>query len=165
MTSPPTKSTGKWPVGLMDLEKVAGFKKDVEARMEEQKEVTFKPRCNLTKKDLSFDEVIEALNDPNDEMNTNKNMDVDNQHEDLAYLIKALDNSGAGIAGPLSDRSFFDDDGDLRNNFGVRGPYLDEDLENDDSAKVDMKVTLISVIPAEFEGYLEVDFTDDEDIV
>lgn len=108
------------------------------------------------------------MNHPNDEMNTNKNKDVDNRDEDQADLIKALDDSGVRIAGPLSDRSVSDYDGDLRKDFGVRGPYPDEDLENEDDkcfAKVGMKVALISVIPAKFEGYLEVDYSDEDDIV
>lgn len=68
---------GGYQKGCMSRER------DVEARIEEQKVVTFKPGCNLTEKDLFFNEVIEVLNDPNDEMHINKyenlDMDIDGQ--------------------------------------------------------------------------------------
>lgn len=170
--SPPSRSTGNWPVCLVDIEKVAGLERDIKAKIQAKEElVEFKPGCSLTRKELSFDKVIEASNDPKDKINANNesrvDMEVDDDNDYLNDIIKALDNAGAGIARPLSDRSGFDDESDLRRNFGVSGRFLDEDPENEIILEtgMNMKIGLIPVIPSEYEGYLEVEYFDDDDLV
>lgn len=55
--------------------------------------VEFKPICNLMTKELSFDEVIEVFNDPNDQIivdDSKVDMEVDDEEYDLTDLLKHL---------------------------------------------------------------------------